>query len=200
MGDEQNGVDLAAQVTELTAQVAELNAAAAELTVERDAALAKASDAERERDDLNAKVAELTEQAATLSEQIRAASKKAKAVANPSSKLRKAGPIENPQPSELAELIGMGDQVQVVFSDGKREIGALPALDITGRAWATRVTGLALCIPDLTISTVGGGAADLAGYALFIDGQQVAYAARIDVLRIAPGQTMNISNDVIFGG
>jgi hypothetical protein len=116
----------------------------------------------------------------------------------PAAKARATEAIDNPKPAELQAMIAAAGHVQLVFSDGKREILAVPARDITGNAWAVTVVGLALRVPELLISASGDAPVEISAYALFIDTKQVAFAKRFEPLRVTPGQSFNISNDVIF--
>lgn len=171
------------------------------LATDLEAATAKASDDAKALSDAQAVIDTLTKDKTDLLEKLKATEDAPRAELVAVTKVRNVGPVEkNPSPAKLLEMIQQGGSVQIAFSDGKKEIAALPPMDITGQAWAVQVTGLALRVGSLVISPTGDGAADLAGYGLFIDTKQVAYAARIDRLRIAPGQKMNITNDVIFGG
>lgn len=119
-----------------------------------------------------------------------AANKAARASAGKGVKARKAGPIKPDAVlglDALREVIAEADTVELVFSNGKTEIDGLPPLLIAGDAWGVSVGGLALRIPNLCLHPQVH--CEIAGYALFVNGRQAAYAPRFEVLRIPPGQT-----------
>lgn len=156
----------------------------AAVTAERDAAtadLAKASKAvEKGKADLKAA--------------------RAKAAPKPA-KLREIGPVaDQPRGDDLLTLIGAADTVELVFSDGKREIGKLPPQLIEGDAWAQAANGVRLRGVSLPVY---GPAHDqpairLAGYGLLLDGELTAYAPRIEVLELKASQHADLKDDVIF--
>lgn len=120
---------------------------------------------------------------------------KARSVA---AKVRKVGPVkEQPSVQDLAELIGMADTVELVFSDGKKELAIEPRV-ISGKAWAMTAVGLALRLPEFPVTGPATGPVSLAGYGLFLDGTQVAWAGRGEVLEVPPGRRMDLRNDVVF--
>lgn len=154
-------------------------------------------------DQLATEVATLTAERDALQAKLDKADKAAKAKAAPAPKKpRKVGSMKDVLYSDLNELralIADAGTVELVFSNGKTEIAGLPPLTISGEAWAFTVPGLALRVPNLTITGPANGA-EIAGYGLFIEGEQVAWSPRGDVMRVPAGQTSDISNDVIFAG
>lgn len=184
---------LTATLAERDAQVAALEGELASVTAERDAASAALA----ERD---TRVAALESELATMTaERDTAVAAAAEPVETPPPP-RACGPIDG-TPLALDALraaIADGDDVQVVFSDGAKEVGGLVPLRITGSAWLTTVPGLKLQVPALVITPTDP--VEIAGYGLFIDGEQVAWAPRPDVLRLAAGQQSDIANDVVFPG
>lgn len=146
-----------------------------------------------------------TEIAALTAERDTLAAKVAKADAEPKvrkskagSKPRKCGPMDDqPRPEELLELIGMAQTVEVVFSDGEKELPFERRM-IDGPAWAMTAVGLQLRLPEFVAVGPATGPVNLAGYGLFLDGSQVAYAPRMDVLDVQPGRRMDLRNDVVF--
>ena len=108
--------------------------------------------------------------------------------------------MDNPTTLALRDAIQAAGSVQLAFSDGKRDIAGLRPMEISGDAWRVAVNGLALAMPNFIIAGPASGPVQLAGYALFADGEQIAWAQRSDVLQISPGQSVNLSNDVIFPG
>jgi hypothetical protein len=100
----------------------------------------------------------------------------------------------------LLELIGAADTVEIAFSDGRSEIAGLSALEISGDAWKKTVAGLMLVGVDVLVHGPGHAQASypLHGYGLLINGKQVAYSARPEVLNIGAGQQVNLSGDIVF--
>lgn len=182
---EGNRVDIAEEaflalengLSEAQEQIDQLTGQVKQLTIERDSAIAA-------RDALQAKFDKLD--AAP-----RARSGKAKA--------RKCGPVEASgfAPHELLAEIGAAELVEVVFSDGKTEVGIPPVLP-SGRAWAVTPVGLQLRVPELAVEGPMTGPVALAGYGLFLNGEQVAWGPRADVLDIVPGRKMDMRHDVVF--
>lgn len=140
-------------------------------------------DAKAERDTALAKLAKLD------------AEPKARSVA---AKVRKVGPVKDqPSGQDLAELIGMADTVELAFSDGKKELAIEPRM-ISGKAWVMTAVGLQLRLPEFPVTGPATGPVSLAGYGLFLDGQQVAWASRGDALEVPPGRRMDLRSDVVF--
>ncbi len=116
-------------------------------------------------------------------------------------KLRAVGPIERqPEGAALLSAIAAAEKVEIVFSDGKRELAALPPMQIEGDAWHLAANGVKLRIGSLPVHGLGHGegAVTLRGYGLLLDGVAVAYAARIDPLLIQSGTRHELKDDVIF--
>lgn len=115
-------------------------------------------------------------------------------------KARKVGPVKDQlSPSGLLELIGAANVVELAFSDGKKEL-SIPARQISGRAWIVNAVGLKLQLPEFIVEGPDGGAQSLAGYGLFLDGEQVAWAARPDVMEVVPRRKSDLRHDVVFTG
>lgn len=55
-------------------------------------------------------------------------------------------------------------------------------------------------MPSLLVEGPGPGDRpyEIAGYGLMLDGDQVAWRDRPDVLRVGPGQRIDLTGDVIF--
>lgn len=165
----------------------------------------KFKEMESERDTLRNDLAALSakKEAADLKD-----AKKAKATAAPRREggARALGPLklkgdEKPLAGEALMLaIAAAETVEIGFSNGKSEIKSLPAQLIQGDAWQLATNGVRLRVPELQVFGPNRDepALSLAGYALLLDGRQVAYAARIDVLPLAPGGTYDLKDDVIF--
>lgn len=116
-------------------------------------------------------------------------------------KPRKLGAIDGERFSieELRELIDDGDEVSIAFSDGTREVAGIAPVAVSGDAWAETATGLMLA-KKVDIDGPGdtGTSVTIDGYALMIDGKQVAYSRRSTPIQIAPGQRVQIVDDIIF--
>lgn len=194
-GGAQEGANASVQTAEVNPLAAELDERAARiLALEGDLSDTQAQLADcqsfllktaKERDDLAAKLAKLDAEPK--------AAKGARAV-----KARKCGPVDNPPSLEdLQELIGMADTVELVFSDGKRELAIEPRL-ISGKAWSMTAVGLALRLPEFPVVGPALGPVSIAGYGLFLNGEQVAWASRGEPMEVPPGRRMDLRNDVVF--
>ncbi len=130
-----------------------------------------------------------------------AAAPKASKGAKPA-KARKIGPVDDqPASTDLLELIGAAETVEVAFSNGKTEIAELAPLVIAGDAWTVSLDRVKLNVPgDLLVHGPGGGkpAYAVAGYGLLLDGELVAYQARGDTLQIGANAQVNLKDDIIF--
>lgn len=156
-------------------------------------------------DGLELKVAQLAEenialqaQVAELTKQLEAASKKAAAKAGPKTvKARKLGVMKGEAYSapELKEMIDAASAVEIIVSDGKVEQPGIAPVCVSGDAW--RVSDrLKLVAGMVTIEATQH--VTHAGYALVVDGEQVAWGPRPDVLSLPAGRKMEITDDVIF--
>ena len=113
---------------------------------------------------------------------------------------RKVWPLDNPGGSDLVDAVAAAGTVEVGFSDGKFELLQIPGLVVSGAAWAKVIGGVALRVPELTLHgpAMGQNPWPLAGYGLFLDGKQTAWAPRPDTLMIGGGMQVNLRDDVIF--
>lgn len=146
------------------------------------------------------KLAGVTAERDALAKAASAAAKAPRSTEVPTVKARKCRALDDAFGAEdLLALIGDAETVELVFSDGTSEIPTLPARVIEGDAWVVTFAGLALRLPELLIEGPGPGVLLLAGYGLFLDGKQIAWAARPEVLSIPPGARMNLQGDVLFG-
>lgn len=202
--------DLAALTTKHEKAVADLATMKAErdqarkdlaaLTTTHEAAMKDLGTVTGERDKLAADLATAT----TGLTKAKADLKAARALAKPkSAKARPIGAIagEQPRGEDLLTLIGAAETVELVFSDGKREITALAPQLIEGDAWYQAANGVRLRVPSLLINGPGrdDSALHVAGYGLVLDGELTAYSPRMDVLTILPGSQHDLKDDVIFG-
>jgi hypothetical protein len=114
-------------------------------------------------------------------------------------KPRKLGPVaDQPPASELLDAIREAEQVEIAFSNGKTENVGLDPIVVTGDAWAVTAGRLAMTEPLMLNGPAPGSSFALHGYALILDGKQVAYSQRSDVLTLAGGRQYNLTGDVIF--
>lgn len=127
--------------------------------------------------------------------------KKGRKVAPPRGRDEEPQPVTSEAMEALLEQIGEAETVEVVFSDGAREIDGIPALEVTGDCWKKTQAGLALNGVDVIVHGPGHAqpAYKLAGYGLLLDGKQVAYHARADgELTIGANQQVSLSGDIVF--
>lgn len=166
------------------------------LTVERDEALQRAATAEAARDAADAK-AEKADKAAT-------AAKAKVSRGETSTKVRKLGPVDKGlSGDDLIETLQKADaddeRVEIVVSDGTREVTGIPPIAVTGDVWRKHPLGQMLREPiKIEGPHTGGTPFVIHGFALLIDGKQVAYCERPDVVQVAAGQTVNFADDIYF--
>ena len=148
----------------------------ADLEAERDAAIERAEKAERARDRAKAKVN----------------------AGEAPAKLRKIAAGDDTV-TDIAAAIAAADKVEIVLSDGTREIDGVDPFVVEGEAWKPTPNGLMLSVPlDLYGPGSGKPAYRIEGYALMLDGKQVAYRQRPDPITVVPGHTYKIEDDIIF--
>lgn len=148
----------------------------ADLEAERDAAIERAEKAERARDRAKAKVS----------------------AGEAPAKLRKIAAGDDTV-TDIAAAIAAADKVEIVLSDGTREIDGVDPFVVEGEAWKPTPNGLMLSVPlDLHGPGSGKPAYRIDGYALMLDGKQVAYRQRPDPITVVPGHTYKIEDDIIF--
>lgn len=166
------------------------------LTAERDQALQRATAAEAERDAATAK-ADKAAKAATVA-------KFKVAPTEASTKQRKLGPVDNGLSGEaLAEALWQADaddkRVEIVVSDGTHTVTGIPPIVISGDVWRQHPLGRMLREPiKIEGPHTGGTPFVIHGFGLLIDGKQVAYCERPDVVQVAAGQTVNFADDIYF--
>lgn len=114
-------------------------------------------------------------------------------------------PIEKPlAPGDLLELLDDAETVELAFvgADGV-EIAELRPRSIGGGGAAWRLFGgrLRLKVPELIVHGPRPGEPPfvLAGYALLVDGEQLAIARRSEPLTIGAGAKFELKDDVAFG-
>jgi len=82
--------------------------------------------------------------------------------------------------------------------DGAREVPGIAPITVTGEAWKRHAFGVMLTEPVHLEGPQGGASTRIAGYALLLDGKQVAWCERSMPLPIAPGQRVTIADDILF--
>lgn len=151
-----------------------------------------------ERDAARSDLADASKAVAKGKADLKAA--RAKAAPKPP-RLRAIGPVaDQPRGEDLLTLIGAAETVELVFSDGRRELAALPPQLIEGDAWAMAANGIRLRGVSLPVHGPAHGQPPikLAGYGLVLDGELTAYASRIDVFALQPNAQADLKDDVIF--
>lgn len=117
-------------------------------------------------------------------------------------KPRALGPLEDQLTApELAELFAGTPRVELAYSDGKAELAGVPPVAVPGSAFTFRRGRMMLDTGDLLVRGPIDqlGARVLAGYALLIDGEQVAWVPRLaGQLTLGPGQSYSIKDDVVL--
>lgn len=109
--------------------------------------------------------------------------------------------LEPMRPGDLKELIADAETVEIAFvGGGGREVKGIAPRSIAGDAFHDAGHALRLHVPTLTVY---GPAPDqqpfeVLGYALILDGEQVAYAPRPDQLTIGSGARYELKDDVAF--
>lgn len=197
MDDVQNDAALDAVEVAAAAGVSEIDV----LTAERDSLQSARDEAVAENDRLATEIVVLTAERDALqaaADKLAAAPKVSRS--SGAAKARKVGMVQNPSAADLLEAIAAAETVEVVFSDGKFELVPIAALVVSGAAWAKVIGGVALRVPELLVHgpAVGANAWPLAGYGLFLDGKQAAWAPRPATLMIGGGMQVNLRDDVIF--
>jgi hypothetical protein len=118
-------------------------------------------------------------------------------------KPRALGPVEDQAaPALLLSAILAAEVVEIAFSDGETELPELAPQQITGSmAWDLRGGRLCLQVPSLLVHgpRPGDAAIALLGYALLLDGEQVAWFERGEQLTLGAGAKYELRDDVSFG-
>lgn len=170
--------------------------AATALQANLDAANARAEALQADLDAANAKLDKADKAATAAKAQVSRGTSHAKS--------RKLGAIDDGLSGDaLVEALRQADasdkQVAIVVSDGTREVTGIPPIAVTGDVWRSHMLGLMLKEPiKVEGPQMGGTSFAVAGFALLIDGKQVAYCRRSDVVQVAPGQTVSFADDIYF--
>lgn len=103
--------------------------------------------------------------------------------------------------AELLELIEQADDVEIVASDGTAEIEGVPGFGIDAGGLVERRGLLVLDVPSLRVTGPNTGTATrtIAGFALVVDGEQVAWSALPDAIPLGAGQEYELKDSVVFG-
>jgi hypothetical protein len=115
---------------------------------------------------------------------------------------RRLGPIDDQlSTAELAQLFADTERVEIAFSDGRAELKSVHPVSVPGAAFTFRRGRLSLTVGDLKVR----GPADerppraLNGYALLVEGEQVAWVPRLaGQLTLGGGTTYQLKDDVVL--
>jgi hypothetical protein len=106
--------------------------------------------------------------------------------------------MEGPAREFLHALIRDAERVEIAFSDGTAEIAGVNPVVAEGEVWREHPLGLMLRDPVTIQGPTGAASIALDGYALILDGKQVAYTKRSDALPLGPGQKVTLADDIYF--
>lgn len=190
--DKDGPVVLAQRVVELEGQVATLTAAQTGLEDELVQQRERADAAELARD-------EATQRAEAAEKDGQAAQGQLRQLGKPT-KPRSIGAMPENKiltGDALRKAIADADDVEIAFSDGKREVG-VPPVAVEGAVWKEHPFGLLLDRPIDIVGPESAGSTSIAGYALLLGDKQVAWRNRSMPLQIAPGQRIQIADDILF--
>lgn len=102
---------------------------------------------------------------------------------------------------DLLTAIDGAEEIVLAFSDGTSELKGIKPRKVSAEAF--RFTRGRLHFIEGPLEVTGPGGEDtvttLAGVALLVDGEQVAWSPMSQAVRIGAGQTMNLAGSVIFG-
>lgn len=113
-------------------------------------------------------------------------------------KPRVAGPIKEPVAGAELRALLKSEAVEIVYSDGRREIISLPALQVAGDAWQ-ELSGERHVLREPQVISAAQRV-DLAGFALFDkDGAQIGWCPLPSPIPLAPGQQHRIDRQILFG-
>jgi len=101
---------------------------------------------------------------------------------------------------DLMTAIDAADELVLAFSDGVNELKGVKPREVQAEAF--RLTRGRVHFMDGPLEVTGPGDADtvttLAGVALLVDGEQLAWSPMAQPLNIGAGQTLNLAGSVIF--
>lgn len=114
---------------------------------------------------------------------------------------RGAEPLAELTAAQLLELIDDADDVEIVASDGRSELDGVPGFGVSEGGLVERRGQLVLEVPSMRITGPNTGAAQrtIAGFALVVDGEQVAWSQLPDPIPLGAGQEYELKDSVVFG-
>lgn len=149
---------------------------------------ARAEKAEGERDALQARIDKAKASAKVAARDEPAKPRKLAALAEGKALDREA----------LKAAIADADDVEIAFSDGRKEVAGVPPVGVTGEAWKDHALGLMLTeAVEIHGPATGQTAFVIEGYALMLDGKQAAFTPRAP-LNVSAGGTVKLENDIYF--
>lgn len=102
---------------------------------------------------------------------------------------------------DLLTAIDGAEEIVLAFSDGNSELKGIKPRSVSADAF--RFTRGRLHFTEGPLEVTGPGGEDtvtmLAGVALLVDGEQVAWSPMAQPLKIGAGQTLNLAGSVVFG-
>lgn len=115
---------------------------------------------------------------------------------------RKLGPIDDQLgAAELFDLLKDEPRVEIAFSDGRNELAGVSPAVVSGECFTFRRGRLGIDVPNLTVNgpVDERGGRVLAGYALLIGDEQIAWLPRIGgQLTLGAGQTYQLKDDIVL--
>jgi hypothetical protein len=189
---------LAQRIAALEADRDRASDAAGTVQRERDDAVTAKEAAEKERDEAIAR-------ADAADKATKAAKSKLERSTSPA-KPRKLGEMNDGLTGEdlddaLAEAAADEKSIEIAFSDGSKELIGIPPVSVQGDVWRPHALGKMLRDPvaiDGPVAGSGRAGFQIVGYALLIDGKQVAYTRRSDPVNVGPGQKITLADDIYF--
>jgi hypothetical protein len=182
----KSGLD-PASATALTMQVEALTAAQAGMEEEIHLLTIRAETAEASYDE---------QKTLRIAAEKKAAAKVTRAPA-PARPRKIEAPKESLAREELQFRLAGEELIEIVLSDGAREVAGIDPIVVSGDVWREHPLGLLLREP-VTIEGPAPAGATIAGYGLLIGGKVVAYTERSEPLKVTPGQKMSLADDIYF--
>jgi hypothetical protein len=114
-------------------------------------------------------------------------------------KLRKVGTFKDQQPADDLGVILQSSEVELVFSDGKKEIAGLDPIKVSGAtAWQRRMDKWMLTQRIVLSGPAGRDQPfNLVGIALLVDGKQIAWGPLPDPILISAGMQAELRDTVL---
>lgn len=124
-------------------------------------------------------------------------------------KPRELGPMGLPVEDEsddpdirvLAAYLPEADEIVLAFSDGREELRGIAPVKVDPGLFRLTRGRLFFDSTDLVLTGPGGEgpAPQLAGVALLLDGEQVAWSPMAKPIDLGPGQSINLAGNIVFG-